>query len=376
MISRRDTALLLDILTLGRQLPAGMGDAWRTLSGTAGLGRLVQYEGAELWLYRRLRELGLDSAPEFAGSLRRAVHRDTFRGVRIDEEARAVLTLFRDAGIPCVLIKGQARRAAVALYPWGNARTSSDVDLLLPADRAQEGWQLLLGEGYSLVGDLPFHTQHHLRPLWNERKVAVEIHTSTSRHVAPDEAWRRATDGAEEMPWSGLIVRVPSATELLWQGMAHALHEGVSATRLRSLLVGVSILASGREIGWDRIESRIRSGEARSGTAQAPIPPSLQYGWLRAAAALGGTDLPAHHHADRPLPVGALLHWRRITLDVRVGRGARGRLLEEAERAELGWPLTPSPEGAPLPQRARRAVASVIARGCYRAWRTLHRRDR
>jgi len=385
MTSRDNIALLLEILRLGRGPPPSRteetADRWSAMSASPGLACLIRYEGAELWLYRRLRELGIPSAPRFEEELRQAAYRDTIRGLRIDDETVAVLTLFGNAGIPCVLIKGQARRAATSLYPWANARSSSDVDLLLPADRAQQGWDLLQATGYvPAVDPLAFGTTHHLMPVWSSRRVAVELHLSTSSRVTPEEAWRRATDRADQLTWSGLPVTVPSATELLWHGLAHAFHayHFPAATRLRSLLDGAAILAPGGVIDWEGIRSRIHTTEVRGkggGTdGDFVVPPELQLGWLGAAATLAGVTLPPALEVTRSLPMGTLLHWRHTVHQLPVGRAARGRLLEEAARCELHLPVTPSPPAVARWKRARRAVGSAAARACYRTWRTLSAR--
>lgn len=377
MTHRNDIDLLLDLLCLGKELPPGGKDEiasrWRSLSSAPDLLRLIEYEGAELWLYRRLRALGIESAPAFDQALRESAHRDTIRTLRIDDAAAAVLTAFRDAGVPCVLIKGQARRAAVSVYPWADARTSSDVDLLLPADQARQAWDLLMGSGYTHASE-PTHSWvelQHLPPVWNERRVAVEIHTSSSPHVTASEAWARATDRADQLNWMGIPVTVPSATELLWHGLSHALFNGHAAARLRYLLVGAAVLASKREIDWDCIRRRIESGEVRDFDTGHIVSPDVQYGWLAAAAALAGAQLPQPLSVHRAIPVGTLLHWRRMILGTAIRRAARERLLEEAALIELHLPLSPSPSHQVMWKRVRHTVVSVAARLCYRGWRLM-----
>lgn len=377
MTPRNDITLLLDLLCLGKELSARSAEEfaaeWRTASEAPDLLRLLEYEGAELWLYRRLRALGLNSAPKFDQALREAAHGGTIRALRIDDAAAEVLATLRDAGIPCVLIKGQARRAAATIYPWADARTSSDVDLLLPADQARQAWDLLMGSGYTHASD-PAHSWaglQHLPPVWNESKVAVELHTSSSPHVTAAEAWARATDHADQLTWQGLRVAVPSATELLWQGMAHALFNGHSAVRLRHLLVGAAVLTAQREIDWQCIERRIESGEVRDFETGYVVPTDIQYGWLAAAATLAGTRLPLRFGVGRPMPIGTLLLWRRLILGTSVRRAARERLLEEAALVELHLPRPPSPRHQPVWKRVRHTLISSAARLVYRGWRSV-----
>ena len=373
MTPRNDITLLLELLCLGKPLPREKSQEWRTLSEAPDLLRLLEYEGAELWVYRRLRALGIESAPAFDQALREAAHRGTILTLRIDDAAAAVLTAFRDAGIPCVLIKGQARRAAASIYPWADARTSSDVDLLLPADQARQGWDLLTDSGYTHASE-PTHSWaglQHLPPVWNERRVAVEIHTSSSPHVTASEAWARATDRANQLNWMGLPVIVPSATELLWHGLSHALFNGHAAARLRYLLVGAAVLAAKREIDWDCIRRRVESGEVRDFETGSGVRPDIQYAWLAAAATLAGVQLPQPFSVNRAIPLGTLLQWRRLILGTSIRRAARERLLEEAALCELRLPSPPSPSHQAAWKRVRHTLISSAARACYRGWRSL-----
>jgi hypothetical protein len=375
-VSSPDIALLLDFLSLGNRPPGGSqaaaAEQWRALSQKPGLSRLLRHEGAELWLYRRLRDLGFAGQSPFDEALRLAAHRDTLRGLRIDGEAVATLTRFREAGIPCALLKGQARRAASSLYPYADARPSSDVDLLLPEHRAQEAWDLLVAAGYTHAVDpaRSYADHFHLPPVWGPDKVAVELHTSTARQVTAAEAWRRATHRADVLTWSGLEVTVPSATELLWHGLAHAFLHGEPG-RLRAFLDGAVILASGREVDWDCIRSRIASDEVREADASTRVPPDIQRRWLAAAAALAGTSLPADLAVSLPHPTRRLLRWRHLVLGSAMSRTAKQRLIEEASRCELATSISPSHPNTPGWKRIRHLVAGTTASVCYRSWRTL-----
>ena len=377
MTSRGDISILLDLLCLDKEFPGGnareAASQWRSASDAPDLLRLLEYEGAELWLYRRLKAMGFTSAPAFDQSLREAAHHGTILTLRIDDTAASVLTAFRDAAIPCVLIKGQARRAAASIYPWADARTSSDVDLLLPAELARPAWDLLMGSGYSHASE-PTHSWaglQHLPPVWNERRVAVEIHTTSSPHVTATEAWERATNRADQLEWMGLPVTVPSATELLWHGLSHALFNGHAAARLRYLLVGAAVLAAKREIDWDCIRRRIESGEVRDFETGCGVRSDIQYAWLAAAATLAGEQLPAPMRGHRAIPIDLLLQWRRLILGSTIRRAARERLLEEAALFELRLPTPPSPNYQAAWKRGRHTLLSAAARACYQGWRAI-----
>ncbi|HSE51414.1 MAG TPA: nucleotidyltransferase family protein, partial [Gemmatimonadales bacterium] len=110
----------------------------------------MAYEGAGIWLFRRLKALRiLETLPaEFREQLKAQAFAAAIRGLRVEEEALATLRLLGAAGVPVVLIKGVARRALAPEFPYLDARITNDVDLLLPADRIREGYDLLVAQGY------------------------------------------------------------------------------------------------------------------------------------------------------------------------------------------------------------------------------------
>ena len=373
MIPLADAQLILDLLRLrGGPDAAAVAEAWKRASADPMLATLLRLEGAELWLYRRLRTLGLTSDPALAEALRTAAHRDALIGLRVDEETEAVAGILTGAGIPFSLIKGPARRAAASLYPFADARSTSDVDLLVPEARGDEAWQALAAAGYVAVDPEGTPDEHfHLPPLWSARRVAVELHTSTSAHVTPADAWRRATDGADTVTWAGRTLSVGSATELLWHGLSHAFMHGGDGVRLRTFLDGAAILASGRAIDWAVIESRIASGEVRNPESDALVQPRELRRWIATSALLAGVEVPAAITSDGRCPLAQLLRWRTLALGAPIGRAGRGRLLEEAARCEFGMSLTPTLAHQSRLRWARRFVASAAARAVYIGWRAL-----
>src|SRR5207253_6383109 len=221
--------------------------------------------------------------------------------------------------------KGAARRRSSDLFPYADARATHDVDVLVPAARAREAWDLLCRAGYERTPPNGRGEGHfHLPPLWDAQRVAVELHTSTSEAVAPAEAWRRATTGGRAVERAGVQVALPAPTELLWHGLTHALRHRADAFRLRFLLDGAAILATPVPFDWGDIESRLGSGEvARPRTALV---------WLAAAAALAGRRQPSPLAApggeSTPLAdLAAALERRRAVLRVVAVRGWLGTLL-------------------------------------------------
>ena len=139
-------------------------EAWRR-ADWRGLPHLLRYEGAHVWLYRRVQQLGVTLPEEFRSSLRAMVHQTSVDTMRIDAQTVAVTSMLNAASIPWALMKGQARRAAATRYPFADARGVSDVDLLLPATQVDAAWDLLCRQhGFHLASDLPStHTTHHHR---------------------------------------------------------------------------------------------------------------------------------------------------------------------------------------------------------------------
>ena len=331
-MSVRPGELLVETLALSRAErtggdPTQLAANWATIA-PRGLERLVTFEGCALWLWRRLRELGAAAAPPaaFRDWLAREARGRAARNLLVDAQTDAVVGRLGAAGLPHVLLKGAARRFSSDLFPYAGARATHDVDVLVPAARAREAWELLRRAGYEPTArDGDTHREHfHLPPLWDAQRVAVELHTSTSRAVPPDEAWRRATTGARTVERSGVRADVPAPTELLWHGLTHALRHRADAFRLRFLLDGAAILATPVPFDWGDIESRLGSGEvARPRTALV---------WLAAAAALAGRRQPSPLAApggeSTPLAdLAAALERRRAVLRVVALRAWLGTLL-------------------------------------------------
>lgn len=313
--------LLVRTLTLGGGVdPAGLAADWAALS-PRGLDRLVTFEGCGLWLWRRLRELGAAAAPpaELRDWLAHEARARAARNLLVDAQADVVVRRLGDAGVPHVLLKGAARRFSSDLFPYASARATHDVDVLVPAARARDAWDLLCRAGYepaSRNGER--HREHfHLPPIWDAQRVAVELHTSTSRTVSPDEAWRRATTGGRVAERAGLRANVPAPTELLWHGLTHSARHRADAFRLRFLLDGAAILATPAAFDWPEIDRRLGTAEiARRSTALA---------WLEAAAGLAGRVLPLALPEGTPFVElagaleGRLAVLRRVAVNGRLG---------------------------------------------------------
>ena len=338
-----------------------LAQAWST-TRPDGLYALTDYERAAMWIMRKLEEAeAADAAPAaFVAPLRRHAQSAAARNEQVDEEASDVLEHLTHEGIPCILLKGIARRAAGARYPCGDARTTTDIDIIVPPDELMNACDSLVEAGWAWKGDrnLPTHTI----ALMGQGRVAVEVHRTLSAAVSPDDAWHRANDDARDVAWNGRMVAIPSPTELLWHALTNAMAQGTKAWRLRFFLDAASVLAGHEPITWEIIGGRLDAGEVAAQGAPRR--------WLDAAAQLAGVDIPPGILGGvAPYDVVHALRWRLNVLRQRRPHGLGGRLLEEGTRRELGYPLAPKAPNTGIYKRTRRRLGGLAARMIYNVWR-------
>jgi hypothetical protein len=334
-----------------------------------GLRELVSHEQVTIWLYRRLRELGIgdELPPSFWTWLIRRARVESANGLLVEAEAIRIAELLQAGGIPAIFLKGIARRLLADRYPYIDARSTVDVDVLLPAEHASSVWEDLKKSGYKFTAD-PHLTPvdlWHLVPLAGANRVAVEIHTSTSREIKPADAWRRQMFESRVVTRDKLGLRVPSLTEMFWHTLTHAAGDGTRAFRLHYLLDAAVLMACGDTIFWDVVVERLESNEIRARDALLR--------WLQAATELAGAPLPSRlGPLPRPFPMARMLEWRLAAFR-RAGDRPRllEKLLEEGTRVEAGMPMQELVRGKELSIHARRRSASVVARGAYYAWRMV-----
>lgn len=336
---------------------------------------MIVYERAAIWLFRRLRVGGLldQLPPDISDRLRQQAFEDTALRMEVEAEAAAAVTQLDRATIPVVLIKGIARCALAARYPYLDARPTHDVDLLVPSGQLDAAAAVLRADGYvparpAKSAEPPAH--HHL-PALHKGCISVELHESTSTRVPSEVAWQRANDRSELVQWSGRTVRVSSATELAWSAVGHAMEDGVEGFRLQRFLELAALVSGGAEIDWAVLAARSTTTEAFDSDANVPDHRLVIFTWIAAALALVpvekrriGLDLPAFDLRE-------LLAWRLAVLQVqsRVGRAFAGRLLDEGTRSLVGMPLEASPPNASRSARIRRRVAGWVSRAALRGWR-------
>ncbi|MEO7997181.1 MAG: nucleotidyltransferase family protein [Gemmatimonadaceae bacterium] len=370
-MNKKSVALLLRTLQLGKHTLSEQSVLDWHSADLNGLIPLLVFEGAELWLYRCIRQSQIAVPETLRTELRASVHRTSVINMRIDAQTVAVTTLLTNHGIAWSLLKGQARRAAATLYPYADARAVSDVDLLVPEADADKAWNTLCANGFRRVYENPvdWKADHHRPTLIDAYEVAVELHTTTAMSVQPTEAWRRATENSDRVEWSDMTVSVPNATELVWQALAHGVADGARGYKLKALLSVAAILAMLPSIDWEIIAERINGNEVLNNDTMKPVPPERTRRFLDVAGELSGTQIPAPLLPTTRAKIAPLIMWRARTLSSSNGRAAKDRLLEESTRAELRMPLTPYVPRAGVLRNTRRRSTSIVARLAYLVWR-------
>jgi hypothetical protein len=358
----RDARLLIDTLRLSPPSNVGaLATAWAG-ADTRGIVALAQFEGASLWLQRRLKALGITLSGEAGETLAAAAKRATAYSLRMESETVATLAILDAAGIAAVPLKGAAMRRISARVLYADARAPNDVDVLVQDEHAQRAWDALVARGYAPPKEHGPADGHHLPALVGPIGVAVEIHMTTGASVTPEEAWRRATNDGASAEFNGVSRTVPSDTELFWHATAHAVAQaeeyGRLGTKLRFWLDPAALLAANASIDWARIRARLLTRECAD--------PALVRAWIRTATNLSGQSLPDDALGDGGGPaidVERMVSWR-LRVFARHGAGSRWgrRLIEEGARGETSLPLEPAFQDAKAFARVRHALAARAAR--------------
>lgn len=371
-------SLLIDTLRLGSSSGDDLAARWRAVD-IRGLLEIVAYEGAAIWLYRRLRAVGaLDGLPSgISDRLRQMAIEAAGSRLEVEAEAAAAVTVLQRAAVPVILIKGVARCALAERYPYLDARATLDVDLLVPYELSAAAESGLIADGYvpaceARPPEAPRH--HHLLPL-HKGRITVELHDSTSVRVPAHIAWSRANEGSELVRWAGQTVRIPSVTEVAWSAVAHAMEDAVDGFRLARFLEFAALAGNDAPIDWAVLAGRRNSPEVFDPEAGVTDPALVINNWLGATLALvaeehrpAGLDVPRFNLAE-------LIAWRLDVLRARqtLGRPLTERLLTEGVRTAVGLPLELAPSMASRWAKMRRPVAGTASRAAFRMWRATRR---
>ena len=363
-------ALLIDTLRLGASPTEDRAAKWHETTDSA-VESLVGSEGAGSWLYSRWRDGAVNNVGSvpYGSRIRALAMAELGMTLRVEDAAVEALAVLKSAGFEVVLLKGLAYRAAAREVPYLDARSTMDVDLLVAPSDAEPAWQALRRAGF--VAPPPPDTpkpaeHHHLEGLWSDRRIAVELHTSTSSSCAPIEAWRRMRGGAVTRTWNGMNVLVPSATELLWHAVEHSFTHDAAGFTLRQFLPGAALMAAGAPIDTDLIQHRIAVDQVREGNEGRFATSVALTRWLEMAGALATTmSIPTlwrggYDHLWR------LLSWRlRLLRQFAIGSRMYPYLREQGTRAEAGLGKVPSSASWSARYRAQYFILASLSRLAY-----------
>jgi putative nucleotidyltransferase-like protein len=363
-------SLLIDTLRLGDVPSETLMAQWAAPMDTA-CEELVRSEGVGTWLYRRWREAPGAQSPNrpFDSRIRTQAVTETATALRVESAAGEALGILRNAGFEAVLLKGLAYRAASPSYPYLDARSTIDIDLLIAPGEGERAWTALRNAGFTPTPPPDFPKppdHHHLDGLWSDRRVVVELHTSTSSARTPDEAWRRMRGSAEVREWNGIQVLVPSATELLWHAVEHSFTHGAAGFSLRQILPGTALLAAKSGIDLDLIHRRTATERLREGSERRAATSRSLTRWFAMAASLAGpVQVPSdwQRGSDR---LWRLLSWRlKLLREPSSARRLRPYLAEQGTRAELGLRWKSDSSESSMSYGARYVALASLSRLAY-----------
>ncbi len=221
-------------------------------------------------VYRRLRSAPDGTAPpDVLRSLHGRARRIALRNVRLFAELRAVVTSFRQANIPLMVLKGAV--LAPEVYGDVSLREMSDLDLLVRRSDLASGLRHLLATGFRPLEALPRNaladtvsdrlTRRHHVPRLVKQGVVVELHWTllTPARVPPaplDALWDRANPVAI----AGAEALAPSLEDLLLHTCAHAAYNHRFEHGLRPYCDVRQILETRRrEVRWALLMDRARA---------------------------------------------------------------------------------------------------------------------
>jgi hypothetical protein len=213
-------------------------------------------------LYHNFRKFGIAEyiCPEIRQTFERTYHGIGFRNALYYDELRNLLTLFGEAGIKIVVLKGAAITDAV--FKNVALRQMADIDLLIQKHDIDGSTEILSESGYVPIEH--HHTKewyrahhHHLVPyIHPDKGFVVEMH----HHIIPQEnpfgidsrpLWERAQP-AKIMDVRTLVL---SSEDLIIHLCLHLAYLGAFSHGLKNVIDIVQVLRyHGLLIDWDWIK--------------------------------------------------------------------------------------------------------------------------
>ncbi|HEX8692559.1 MAG TPA: nucleotidyltransferase family protein [Longimicrobium sp.] len=321
----------------------------------------VERDRAHAAFWRRAAAAGLERIPpEPRERLRRLGQVAAFRQARLEERLGQALGVLEGAGVEVLLLKGAA--LAVSVYGSFAERPMADLDLLVPADQAEEAQRLLLEAGWVRAAPVPaerldalYAGHHHLAPLADAggTGVVLELHTAP---LPPGHPFRldAADLWRESLPVrvGARAARVPDLHHqvlhlCLHFAWAHAMESGAWRT-LRDLRA----LSAREGLDWGRVAALARDARGASCAywalrlARGLVGARVPDGVLEALAPRGSRwrlDLLERHFvatlfggARCPSPRVTRALWEAAVAPGRSGHGAARPWLRQEAFAEAG----------------------------------------
>jgi hypothetical protein len=183
-------------------------DTWEIVVGAEGVGPQAHAALVDSPIYTDL--------SEGVRSLLRRWGQTAFReSLLLPPQLAEIARVAAQKGIRLLALKGAARLLS---GERAGARTTSDIDLLVPKAEAGALHELLQRE--LAYRPLPYGPEHHLAALVRPLLLRVEIHTALSRQPSPldDLIWRDTRSAVV----GDTHVEIPSATSLALHTLEHA----------------------------------------------------------------------------------------------------------------------------------------------------------
>lgn len=266
-----------------------------------------------------------------------------------------LLRILADAGTPPLMLKG-ARYLIDPLGPWCEARTMSDIDILLRPRDATTAFAALRAAGYrQMVGDEFVYGaaySHHLPALVHpDHALAVEIHVEAlsaagQRYMPTARLWDHATEATD-----GRCLVLPP----VWQALHGLLHHQVQDHGHSQRTLNVKALWE-----WAMLDGGFTAADrsAMEGHMQRVGGADVLQSWQLQAARLFGLDRArtagasrtASAHAEATFRLALRPYWRRRA------RYLAGQLRASFARETLASKYDVAPAQVSLRHAARNMV--------------------
>ena len=174
-------------------------------------------------------------------------------------QASLAVKALREAGIPCLMLKG----GAGLLAGWLKAedRPVTDIDVLISPERLEEAARILTAKGWSPAFQpyLPCDARRHSRPMSSPQGgLLVDIHWFSLRHAR----WQGVDDVLWQGAWRAELcdgdVLIPSPEDFLVHTIAHGRRAGSPGSLwkkdVRALLEHPNVC-----MDWDRVERTVQN---------------------------------------------------------------------------------------------------------------------